>query len=110
VLWTHEPPNFSPADVVIHPELPAVLGGVGDAELLEIRSLAAGSADTSAKGRRFLFRATTAVAEGEALGRAAGNLQLSISRSIAGLYGLHNRCDVLLSKVSPAEEFLLVAV
>ncbi|PWN42538.1 hypothetical protein IE81DRAFT_313369 [Ceraceosorus guamensis] len=99
-LWVHEPPNFSSNDVVIHPDVIARFGsgrlGLSEGELLEVRSLGSRGADKTIRGKRFVFKPIDALPDSEV---RSNTLQLSLSKPIAQLYGLHNRSDVLLSKV-----------
>lgn len=56
--------------------------------------------------RSFVFRASQAVGDIDCIDRSATQLQLSMSRNIANVFGLHNRCEVILSKVPLAEHVI----
>lgn len=119
LLWTHEPPNFSKEELVLNPELIAAFGGVSEgSELLEVRlpETSGRTHTTKSKAekfgskndnrvyrgfsrRSFVFRASQAVSDMECIERSSSTLQLSISRNIAAAFGLHNRSEVMLSKV-----------
>lgn len=120
LLWTHDPPNFSTYDVVINPDVVASLGGVSDTtDLLELVLLdesnshatpaATPTLPATPNGKKkstttirhsFLFTASQALQDAECIERAGSKLQVSVARSLAGAYGFHNRCQVVLSKVS----------
>jgi hypothetical protein len=56
--------------------------------------------------KSFLFKASQAVGDLACIERSGSQLQLSISRSIATIFGLYNRCEVILSKVPRAEHVI----
>lgn len=53
--------------------------------------------------RSFLFKASQAVGDLDCIERSGSQLQLSIAKNIANIFHLHNRCEVILSKVSRLE-------
>ncbi|PWN32837.1 uncharacterized protein FA14DRAFT_162096 [Meira miltonrushii] len=53
--------------------------------------------------RTFLFKASQAVGDLDCIDRSGSQLQLSIAKNIANIFHLHNRCEVILSKVSRSE-------
>ncbi|UZJ56765.1 hypothetical protein CBS101457_006085 [Exobasidium rhododendri] len=56
--------------------------------------------------KSFLFKASQGVGDLACIERSGAQLQLSISRSIAGVFGFYNRCEVILSKVPRAEHVI----
>ncbi|PWN28852.1 hypothetical protein BDZ90DRAFT_230860 [Jaminaea rosea] len=111
-LWTHEPPNFSSHEIVLSPELLAHFGVVGENDLLEVTFPPSVEptwpTDSNGRKRRhghfahrsFVFRASQGIHDSSEAVSRSGQLQLSLARSIASVYGFHNRQEVLLSKVS----------
>lgn len=53
--------------------------------------------------KSFVFKASQAVGDLACIERCGPQLQLSISRNIASVFGLYNRCEVVLSKAPLAE-------
>lgn len=128
-LWIHEPPNFSSHEIVLSPELLRSFGSIGENDLLEV-ILPAGSTprdsnepghpfhgihkdDLRAKrklrktlaSRSFVFKPNQGAPESEASTRT-NQLQLSLSRNIANVYGFSNRTEVILSKVARADNVI----
>lgn len=125
VLWTHQPPNFSTHSFVLNPAYG--LPQVSDAELLMVTdeqgwdAMCATPSDTpSAEGthhhahhtpggsaraartrRALVFTPQQALADTEVISKQ-NQLQLSIAKSIAGLYGLANRTEAVLCRTSRA--------
>ncbi|PWN51551.1 hypothetical protein IE53DRAFT_46245 [Violaceomyces palustris] len=108
-LWTHEPPNFSTKEVVLSPDY--LLPGLTEADLLELSSpehvtTSAHNEERLGKvGKKrgtkatFVFRASQALADPDFAARQT-SLQMSVSKSIASIYGFYNRSEAVLSKVS----------
>lgn len=53
--------------------------------------------------RSILFKASQAVGDLACIERSGSQLQLSIAKSIASIFGFYNRCEVILSKVPRSE-------
>lgn len=53
--------------------------------------------------KNILFKASQAVGDLACIERSGSQLQLSIARSVASIFGFYNRCEVILSKVPRAE-------
>ncbi|CAO1632925.1 unnamed protein product [Sympodiomycopsis kandeliae] len=132
-LWTHEPPNFSSQEIVLNPDVLAKFGHLGEEDLLEVtlppgvtgrgpnnthNSRSKKRFRKSLAARSFVFRPSQGLPEGDnssstaststtaaAAGatRSSGQLQLSLSRNIASMYGFYNRAEVVLSKVPKAQ-------
>jgi hypothetical protein len=53
--------------------------------------------------KNILFKASQAVGDLACIERSGSQLQLSIARSVASIFGFYNRCEVILSKVPRSE-------
>lgn len=122
-LWIHEPPNFSSHDVVLSPDLLAVFGPFSQKDLLGVKlppgvqrrdPTDLGGADPlhgnrEAKARRklrksvatsrtFVFKPIQAATEADPGATRSNQLQISLSKTVASIYGFSNRQEVVLSK------------
>ncbi|WFD32754.1 vacuolar membrane-associated protein iml1 [Malassezia sp. CBS 17886] len=106
VLWTHQPPNFSTHDVVMSPEY--MLPQMSDAELLMVAEAPARGDERGAplpvarSGRTLVFTPGQALADAEVIAKQH-QLQLSVSRRLAGLFALANGTEVVLGRTSRAQ-------
>ena len=114
VLWTHQPPNFSTHNVVLNPAY--ALPQVTDAELLMVVDAASwdttlqiygGNAGAASQDERWLARALVftpaqAFADAEVIAKQQQQLQLSLSRKVAGVFQLANRSEVVLTRTPRA--------
>ena len=114
VLWTHQPPNFSTHNVVLNPAY--ALPQVTDAELLMVVDAAswdatlqmyggnagAASQDERWPARALVFTAAQAFADAEVIAKQQQQLQLSLSRKVAGVFQLANRSEVVLTRTPRA--------
>lgn len=101
-LWTHQPPNFSTHSFVLNPAY--ALPQVSDAELLVLTDAAGWASlceDPGRVRRALVFTPAQALADVDVISRQQ-QLQLSIAKNIAGLYGFANRTDVVLGRTSRA--------
>lgn len=131
-LWIHEPPNFSTQDIVLSPELLASFGPIGQNELLDVQlppgveprdPTDVGGADplhhsnnkeAKAKkrlrkafsNRTFVFKPSQGLPEQDAAATRSSQLQLSLCRNIASIYGFSNRQEVILTKVPLARSVI----
>ncbi|KAN0063251.1 vacuolar membrane-associated protein iml1 [Thecaphora frezii] len=115
ILWTHEPPNFSTKEVVLSPDY--LLPHLSEGELLRLslpaKSRTANGKDASAgaKGPKrrikpsFVFRPANALAEPEVAARQS-QLQISISKNLASIFGFHNRAEAVLTRVSKEDNVI----
>lgn len=94
-LWTHEPPNFSKHNFVLN--VAYALPHMSDAELLLVRG--ADATDEIDVRRALVFTPAQALEDVDVIARQQ-QLQLSIAKSIAGLYGFSNRTAVVLTRTS----------
>ncbi|SPO38581.1 probable Vacuolar membrane-associated protein IML1 [Pseudozyma flocculosa] len=117
ILWTHEPPNFSTKEVVLSPDYS--LPHLSEGDLLRLTLPAKAPTSTSkngpppatpghARGHRkglkpsFVFRPVHALADPDFAAKQS-QLQISISKNLASIYGFHNRAEAVLTRVSKEE-------
>ncbi|CAO1613053.1 unnamed protein product [Parajaminaea phylloscopi] len=130
-LWIHEPPNFSASDIVLSPELLAAFGPLGQNDLLGVKlppgveprdptdvagadPLHHGHREAKARGklrrananRCFVFKPAQAVTEADPGATRSSQLQLSLSKTIASIYGFSSRQEVVLSKEPLADSLI----
>ncbi|WFD45059.1 vacuolar membrane-associated protein iml1 [Malassezia psittaci] len=106
-LWTHQPPNFSTHSLVLNPNYS--LPQISDGELLMLVDQQEWDAmhnlssrrRSSRKPRALVFTPRQALADTEVIAKQH-QLQLSVARNIANLYGLASRSEAVLCRTSRA--------
>jgi hypothetical protein len=77
--------------------------GAGPSGARERRKGARNRKQKGIASKSILFKASQGVGDLACIERSGSQLQLSIARSVASIFGFYNRCEVILSKVPRAE-------